>query len=107
MTTMPADTACDVIGVDDIEDIIGADFIAPNERYENKKDVVPKVRKRKNIVGKKRDELTPLTSEENQNLLAKENDGCLNIVPGLLRHSQLLLLIIPLISYVIINIIIK
>ena len=103
---MPSDTACDVIGVDDIEDIIGADFIAPNERYENKKDVVPKVRKRKNLVGKKRDELTPLTSEENQNLLT-ENDGCLNIVPGLLRHSQLLLLIIPLISYVIINIIIK
>jgi len=43
------------------------------------------VRKRKNLVGKKRDELTPLASEEKQNLLAKENDGCLNIVPGQAR----------------------
>jgi hypothetical protein len=30
---------CDILGVDDIEDLIGQDDITPKERYENKSTI--------------------------------------------------------------------
>eukprot|EP00088_Acartia_fossae_P035171 TRINITY_DN3618_c0_g1_i5.p1 TRINITY_DN3618_c0_g1~~TRINITY_DN3618_c0_g1_i5.p1 ORF type:complete len:585 (-),score=112.15 TRINITY_DN3618_c0_g1_i5:157-1911(-) len=41
------DSACDLLGIDDIEDLIGHNDITPKERYENKSTIVPKVRKKK------------------------------------------------------------
>ena len=41
------ESSCDVLGVDDIEDLIGLEDVSPRDRYINKHDVVPKVRKRK------------------------------------------------------------
>ena len=41
------ESSCDVLGVDDIEDLIGFEDVSPKDRYINKHHVVPKVRKRK------------------------------------------------------------
>ena len=41
------ESSCDVLGVDDIEDLIGFEDVSHKDRYINKRDVVPKVRKRK------------------------------------------------------------
>jgi len=76
------ESSCDVFDVDDIEDLIGMEFVAPNERYNNKKDVVPKIRKRKN---KKQ----TLVIAEEDNYVKPESGGdddeFVNIVPGRAR----------------------
>ena len=41
------ENSCDILGVDDIEDWFGLEDVAPKDRYLNKHDVIPKVRKRK------------------------------------------------------------
>ena len=74
------ESSCDVFDVDDIEDLIGMEFVAPNERYNNKKDVVPNIRKRKN---KKQ----TLVIAEEDNYAKSESGGdedeFVNIVPGI------------------------
>ena len=51
---MPSGDACDLlVDVEDIEDIIGLNDVAPKTRYRNKPQMIPKVRKFKEKVASK------------------------------------------------------
>lgn len=60
------ESACDLLGIDDIEDLIGQDTITPKERYENKSNIVPRVRKKKE---KKIDKIEKQIEDDNQDSL--------------------------------------
>jgi len=77
------ESACDVLGIDDIEDLIGQDTVTPKERYENKSNIVPRARKKKE---KKVDKIEKQIEDDNQDSLVLENrltsSEIENIVPG-------------------------
>ena len=60
------ESACDVLGIDDIEDLIGQDTVTPKERYENKSNIVPRARKKKE---KKVDKIEKQIEDDNQDSL--------------------------------------
>lgn len=67
---MPSGDVCDLFAdVEDIEDIIGLNDVAPKNRYKNKPLMIPKVRKLKNrSVSKETPAPTPADTE-NTNFL--------------------------------------
>jgi len=75
------ESMCDILGVDDIEDLIGQDDITPKERYENKSTIVPRVRKKKE---KKFDKIEKQIIADNEDSLVIESKlvNEVNIVPG-------------------------
>ncbi len=61
-----SESACDVLGIDDIEDLIGQDTVTPKERYENKSNIVPRARKKNE---KKVDKIEKQIEDDNQDSL--------------------------------------
>lgn len=76
--------ACDVgSGVDDIEDIMGLGDLVPNDRFNNKAEIVPRVRKKKKD---KKISVEDTEIDTNSSQLPEHNLGDLsNLIPGSAR----------------------
>jgi len=76
------DNVCgDILALDDIEDLIGQNDITPKERYENKTDIVPRARKKRE---KKMDKLDKQLAIDEMDTLQLDNRLCTesSLVPG-------------------------